>query len=377
MRNTFITINQQHCQHNLATLKQRTKAHLLAMVKADAYGHGIAPVVASLGGADGFGVACMAEAIQVKACLPKDDPRPIVLIEGVFDFTEWQQVTDMGLMAFIHHRPQLDYALAHIPKKNSNSATVWLKLNTGMNRLGFDPQSAIVAAEQLIDKGYQLVLTSHFACADTPKHPLNQSQITCFNNVFTALQRRFGDKVQASLCNSAGLLTFKEAHYDWVRTGIALYGGSPLSTVTAKELNLSPVMGFYASVIAIHHLKKGETVGYGALWTADKDTTVAIISAGYGDGYPRVVTDAKVAIAGTLYAVVGRVAMDMMAIELGTTSVCIGDKVELWGDIISIDQVAGFAGTIGYELLCRVTARPTRLYPPNQKNQTQALVNNS
>lgn len=377
MRHTYITINQAHCQHNLSTIKQRTHARLLAMVKADAYGHGIAPIVQALGGASGFGVACMAEALQVKDCLG-DDPRPVVLIEGVFCFAEWQQAVAHGLMAVIHHKAQLSYALDRTPAKDSPSATVWLKLNTGMNRLGFDETSIMDAAERLIGAGYQLILTSHFACADTSDAPLNAEQIARFGRVLTLLKQRFGGQIHASLCNSAGLFAFGHVHYDWVRVGIALYGSSPLCGVSRSALNLVPVMGFYASVIAIHTLKKGETVGYGARWTADKATTIAIISAGYGDGYPRVVNgDAKVAIKGEHYPIAGRVAMDMIAIEIGTADIGIGDQVELWGDTISVDQVATWADTIGYELLCRVTQRPKRVIRPlGQKNQIPKLVDN-
>lgn len=375
MRDTTITINQDNCQHNLAVLKHHTNAHLLAMVKADAYGHGISPIATALTAADGFGVACLAEALELKKYL-KDDPRPIVLIEGVFCFTEWQQTIDEQLMVVIHHKQQLDYAIRQTPPKGSPTATIWLKLNTGMNRLGFGEHAVIEAASCLIKLGYRLILTSHFACADDKEHPLNATQMAFFDHTLAQLKQRFGKHIGASLCNSAGFFQFGDHHHDWVRIGIALYGSSPLIKTTAHALNLKPVMSFFAKVIAIHHLKKGETVGYGALWVADKDTTVAIVSAGYGDGYPRVVSGAKVAIGKRCYPLVGRVAMDMMAVQVDDT-VCIGDRVELWGETIGIDQVAHWADTISYELLCRVTQRPKRIIiPPVQKIQTPRLADN-
>lgn len=353
MRSTTLYICRANLDHNIRLLKSKTTAKVLAMVKADAYGHGIKAVVPALQAADGFGVACMSEALQVKDCL--QDNRPIVLIEGVFGFDEWQQAIATHLQCVIHNQAQLEYALATVPPPQCATRTVWLKYNTGMNRLGFDEDTTYHACQQLIACGYEVILTSHLACADEPTHPLNAEQ----QYRFEALRHKLSSQcsLQASLCNSAGFVHFAHAHYDWVRLGIALYGSNP----TQQAINLKPVMRLSAQIMAMHTLQAGETIGYGATWTAHQAMTLGIIAIGYGDGYPRGVHQGKVWIHGSLVPIVGRVAMDMIAIDLTHIAAKIGDKVELWGEHLSADTVATWANTISYELFCRLTSRPTRL----------------
>lgn len=367
MRTAHIHINQNALQNNLNTIKQRLAptTRLLAMVKANAYGHGIDQVVPALGRADGFGVACMAEALAVKSHLEHTDIRPIVLIEGVFSQDEWQMAIDQHFCVVIHHQRQLDYALATHPKKDSPTNTIWLKYNTGMNRLGFDDNQTLSATVSLLDRGYRVVITSHFACADS-QSVMNDTQIGDFEAVFRPLKDRYGDKVQGSLCNSAGTFRFSDCHYDWVRTGIALYGSSPFgakpfcSSLSHQALGLQAVMALSARIMATHTLAKGESVGYGGLWVASRPSRIGIVSIGYGDGYPRVITDGVVWVGGMPVPIIGRVAMDMLAIDLTNSLANTDDEVILWGDNPSIDDVALSAGTISYELLCRLTTRPSR-----------------
>lgn len=363
MRTATIQIHPDSLAHNLELIKRTAKnAHVLAMVKADAYGHGVAQVVPALMAADGFGVACMAEALAVKKALTA--PRPIVLIEGVFSLEEWHTACQENFMCVIHHTEQLDYALAHPPKPDSDTATLWLKYNTGMNRLGFTKEAAESACHALIDAGYKVILTSHFACADSQDHPLNTAQITAFNALLSTLKTRHGEAVKGSLCNSAGIFHFKECHHDWVRAGIALYGSNPISTGTANALGLRPAMTLSAKIMALHTLKKGESVGYGGLWVAPNDCTIAITSLGYGDGYPRVVKDAYVSLHGQRVPIIGRVAMDMIAIDTQELPVKLGDDVVFWGVSPTVDETAAAAQTLGYELFCRLTNRPTRQLTP-------------
>lgn len=359
MRATYIDIDLNCIRHNVDVVKrQAPRSKLLAMVKADAYGHGVGNVFAAMDKADGFGVACLSEALALKAAMGQD-ARPVVLIEGVFGEKEWIEAIQNDFMALIHHRDQLDFALRHKPKPQSRSARVWLKYNTGMNRLGFDEKSALQAGKALLQAGYTLILTSHFACADDPSCPINGEQIARFEALLCALKTRGGGRVFASLCNSAGIFTTNR-HYDWVRSGIALYGASPLASQSAAALNLKPAMRFCAQVMAIHRLQAGQSVGYGALWRATKPTDLAIVSAGYGDGYPRAAQNAFVSINQKRCPVVGRVAMDMLAVDIGGQNVALGDTVTLWGDDPSVDAIAACAQTVGYELLCRATARPQR-----------------
>lgn len=374
MRNTHITIHQSALVHNLNVIKSHTKARVLAMVKADAYGHGVGAVVPALLGADGFGVACMSEAMVVKKVLDALETNKLtVLIEGVFSPKEWEQAIEQNFGVVIHCQDQLDWACQLQPPKDSYTNAIWLKYNTGMNRLGFDETEVMTACEKLINAGYRVILTSHFACADDKSNPMNALQIQAFDKMYRTLQGKFPSKILGSLCNSAGIVNFKDNHYDWVRAGIALYGSSPVADVSRKDLKLKAVMTLTAQIIAVHQLKAGDKVSYGGLWTAPTPSTIGIVSIGYGDGYPRTITDGHVLVLlmdthmVVRCPIVGRVAMDMMAIDL--TQLCqnlsrqvdVYTPVILWGDaMVDIDMVAKSANTISYELMCRLTNRPTR-----------------
>lgn len=367
MRTATITIDRQALAHNLQQIKNqlKPKTKLLAMIKSDAYGHGVANVLPALMQADGFGVAFMDEAMTVLATLNKlKTQKPIVILQGVFSESEWQQAIKHDFGCVIHHQSQVDWALTHKPASDSFSRTIWLKHNSGMNRLGFDDEAVIKVAQTLNQAGYQIVLTTHFACADQKDHPLNQEQINRFGDALQKI-RQFASQTQASLCNSAGIFNFPECHQDWVRAGIALYGGQSVSHQRAAELKLKPAMIFKAKIMAIHTLSAGECVSYGGLWCADKPHQIGVVSVGYGDGYPRVVEQAKVGIKtqqGQLVTsqVLGRVAMDMLVVDIQGLDVQIGDEVVLWGEHPSVDDIAACADTIGYELMCRITQRPKR-----------------
>lgn len=368
MRKATITIHPAAISHNLLQVKHRVKsAKVLAMVKANAYGHGVAAVLPALQDADGIGVASFTEAMEARQ-LGWD--KTIGLVEGVFSAGEWQQAIDNHCSCVIHHRPQLDWALAMLPPSDSPTRMVWLKYNTGMNRLGFDAEGVIKAAQLLHDAGYQLVLTTHFANADQRDHPLNAIQIQRFSNMLSYLREHIDPDIKGSLCNSAAVINFPEYAYDWVRPGIMLYGSSPVSDKQAYELNLQPAMEFSAHIMALQTVNTGEAIGYGSRWIADEPTRTALVSIGYGDGYPRVINDkAYVCVIdhnrqnNYKCPIIGRVAMDMLVIDLSSAPVDIAldSQVILWGATPHVDEVASHAGTIGYELLCRLSARPERL----------------
>ncbi|WP_114800212.1 alanine racemase [Moraxella canis] len=379
MRTTSITIHPDALMHNLKVIKKKLNPNtkVLAMVKADAYGHGIDATVPALIHADGFGVACLSEAMAVKQVLDsRNVKKPIVLIEGAFSLDEWKVAVEHDFGCLIHHQNQLAWALAHQPKQDQCCHTIWLKYNTGMSRLGFNDDQIILAAKSLTDAGYRLILTSHFACADDKTHPLNALQISKFDQALARI-RAFAPDTLGSLCNSAGIFNFKDHHHDWVRAGIALYGSKPVADQSAKALNLMPAMTLSAQVMAIHTLAAGDSIGYSALWAAQKPHKIAVVSIGYGDGYPRVVMGAKVSVSDTLgnrhlCDIIGRVAMDMFMIDIDGLDIAIDAPVVLWGDSPTIDEVALCAGTIGYELMCRLTTRPKRCimdaYPPNKES---------
>jgi len=381
MRTATVTIDPQALTHNLMQAKRLApKSKVLAMVKANAYGHGVAMVLPALQQADGIGVASFTEAFEARQ-LGWD--KSIGLVEGVFSADEWRQAIDSGCSCVIHHQPQLDWALANVPSPDSATRNVWLKYNTGMNRLGFDDQQTITAAKQLHQAGYQLILTTHFANADDREHPLNDLQIQRFDEMLALLKNTVSEDIQGSLCNSAGLVNFPDHHYDWVRPGIMLYGSSPVIDKSAFELELQPAMEFSARIMALSTVNTGEAIGYGSRWIADKPTRTALVSIGYGDGYPRVVNNethvcvlVKDKSVGSeqgyqsyqdyksyLCPVRGRVAMDMIVIDVSSVpnDIALDSKVILWGSSPHVDEVAAQAGTIGYELLCRLSARPERI----------------
>ncbi len=373
MRTTTIHINSQALIDNInqvANLAPNSK--IMLMYKANAYGHGIDTCTKILlknqqisEKVHALGVATLEEALVIKKL---GWQKNIVLIEGAFSFNEWQQAIKHNLQCVIHHQQQLEWALQVQPKKDSLTNTIWLKYNTGMNRLGFATEEIIPIAKQLDKLGYQQVLISHFANADDKNHPLNAQQGECFRKKLTELQTQLNPQIKGSLCNSAGIIHYPQWHYDWVRAGIMIYGGSPIINKTAQQLNLQAVMTFSCRIMAKHQLKKGDMVGYGSRWIAEKDSRIAVISVGYGDGYPRVVdNNAQVLVHGKngdyLCQIIGRVAMDMLMIDIShvaENTININDKVILWGDKPTIDSIADSADTIGYELLCRLTTRPKR-----------------
>lgn len=379
MRNASITINSAALTHNLSQVIKKIpeKTKVLAMVKADAYGHGVKNCILSLQQADALGVACFDEAKQIRSL---GWQKGIVLIEGVFSQQEWAESIEADCQSIIHHQKQVQWALDQLPAADSACRTLWLKLNTGMNRLGFEPEEIVAVAKTLVDAGYNLILTSHFANADRPDHPSNANQIKIFTEALTELREQVDGNIKASLCNSAGILNFPECHFDWVRPGIMLYGSTPLEGISAQDLQLKPVMTFAASLMAIHNIAAGAPVGYGSRFVANRPIVKGIVSIGYGDGYPRVVdgsawvtvkqmaSDSTESETTVSYRcpVIGRVAMDMIAIDLTEVpNPIVGYKVVLWGDPEqaepSVDEIANSAHTLGYELLCRVTQRPTRV----------------
>ncbi len=363
-----ITIKPNAISHNLGQVKKMAPhSKVLAMVKSNAYGHGIAAVLPALSQADGIGVATLTEALEARQ-LGWD--KTIGLIEGAFTADEWQQAIEHDISCVIHHNQQLQWALDNMPAADSTTRVVWIKYNTGMNRLGFNAEGVIAAAIQLHKAGYQLILTTHFANADDRTHPLNALQIQRFSEVLSTLQATISADIKGSLCNSAGIVNFPEHHYDWVRPGIILYGSAPVIDKNAQELALQPAMEFSAQIMALQTVDLGDAIGYGSRWTAQQDTKTALVSIGYGDGYPRVVSDdAYVSVIDSINhqsyrcAVLGRVAMDMIVIDVSSVpeDIALNSKVVLWGDAPHVDEVAAHAGTISYELLCRLSSRPNRV----------------
>lgn len=353
-------------RHNLARLKAAAPdSKMMAVIKANAYGHGAVSAARALDDADAFGVARLGEAIELRE---SGVAKPIVLMEGVFTGEELTFAIDHALDLVVHAEYQIDLLERHERALSSKNfvpvpRVVWLKLDTGMSRLGFQLGKAAEAAKRL--RALKLVgdlrVMTHLACADDPDSPMTAEQI----HRFEAELRGFGlqgfEPSETALANSAGILLVSGAHRQWVRAGIALYGGSPIAGRTAASLGLKPVMTLSTQVIALRSIEPGVSVGYGATWCAKRPSRIATLAAGYADGVPRhLPSGAPVLISGERVPLVGRVSMDMITVDVtDLPNVSVGSTAVLWGEGLPVDEIASAAGTISYELLCGVTRRVT------------------
>jgi len=358
MREAELGLNLAALHHNVRRVRDLAPySRILAMVKADAYGHGVQEVARALTEVDGFGVAFIDEA---RALREAGITQPIAVLQGVFNGDEMFTAVRKGMQIVVHQEEQLQIVESC---RLSGPIDVWLKIDTGMHRLGFSPESAIRAYQRLCEAKVvrDVGLMTHFACADELGSRQTERQIARFRALQQTLSREDTRVINDSLANSAGIVAWPAAHGAWVRPGIMLYGASPLTDRSAQDLGLRPVMTLTSRLIAINSVKQGEPVGYGATWVADRDTRLGVVGIGYGDGYPRHARNGTpVLINGRLVPVVGRVSMDMITVDLGDLPASIGNTVVLWGEGLPADTVAEHAGTISYELFCKVTSRVKR-----------------
>ena len=343
-RPTIAHIRLDAFRHNYRTAKQMHGGKALAVIKANAYGHGALQCAQAIcNEADGFAVACLEEALQLRQAGIKN---PILLLEGFFEAAELPEIVANNLWMVIHAQWQVEILVA---TKLAKPVQVWLKMDSGMHRLGISndayQQAYIRLAEHVnVEK---IVLMSHFANADNLSSEHTLMQIALFKQTIQNLSVE-----EVSLSNSAAILGWPQTHAAWSRPGIMLYGADPLIKADTK---LRPVMQLSSQIISIRHIKKGESIGYGSIFTAEKETTVGVVACGYADGYPRSATGAAAALDGFLTKVIGRVSMDMLCVDLTNISQAkIGSTVELWGDQVLANDVAKAAGTIAYELFCNV-----------------------
>ncbi|MBI5782625.1 MAG: alanine racemase [Gammaproteobacteria bacterium] len=342
-------------RHNLQQVRLHAKrARVTAIVKANGYGHGLAWVARTLGeSVDAFGVSSVEEGIQLRE---SGVTRPVCLLEGFFTVDELPLLSKKHLEPVIHHDGQLKALMKASPLLK---LTAWIKVDTGMHRLGFAPAAVPEVVKQLRSASAVagVRLLSHFARAEFPDDDVTRSQI----DDFAGVSRNLG--LETSLANSAGILAWPSSHLDWVRPGIMLYGASPLMDKDATALGLEPVMTLESALIAVHARKKGDAIGYGGDWRCPEDMPVGVAAIGYGDGYPRhAPPGTPVLVNGRRVPTVGRVSMDMITLDLRTQPQAkIGDPVVLWGRGLPVEEVAQSAGTVSYELLCHVTERIPRI----------------
>ncbi|MGH8119651.1 MAG: alanine racemase [Gammaproteobacteria bacterium] len=346
-----VVINLSALRQNLNRVRTLApRARVMAIIKTDAYGHGITRVARALASADAFGVACLEEARQLRG---SGIVQPVVLLEGAYAAAELQEIVQLELDMVVHDRFQVEMLESARPEKPIN---VWLKVDTGMHRLGVLPGEFNESWQRLQEcrsVAQQVRLMTHLATASERAHPMTRMQLDCFRQLCGHLP------VEKSIANSAGITAFPESHADWVRPGLMLYGVSPLSDSTAAEEGLVPVMSLQSELIAIKQLCTGEPVGYGATWHCPEDMPVGVVAAGYGDGYPRhAPSGTPVLLNGARVNLIGRASMDMLIVDLrAQPDARIGDPVVLWGDGLPVEEVARHADTIPYEILCGVHKR--------------------
>lgn len=349
-----INIDLRALRHNYRCLRETHGRRMLAVLKADAYGHGAAGCARALAGSvDGFAVAFGEEASALRAAGVR---APLLVLEGVFTTTELHTAIAEGWWIVVHHEEQL----AMIERLASNDArlNVWLKVDSGMHRCGFRPAAVRRAHARLAASGKVLSITlmSHLARADEADHDFTVQQLDCFEQATAGLP---GPR---SLANSAGILFWPAARRDWGRGGIALYGVDP-SGAPSPTSKLQPVMSVESAIMALREIDAGEALGYGGTFVATRRTRIGLVAFGYADGYPRAtLPSTAVAVDGQKVALIGRVSMDMMTVDLTELPTAgVGSRVELWGRQVSVNDVARGAGTIAYELLCNAK-RAQRVY---------------
>ncbi|HLF30293.1 MAG TPA: alanine racemase [Xanthomonadales bacterium] len=349
-RNTIARINLAAVRYNLKRVRELAPDSAVAcVVKADAYGHGLTRICAALDDADVLAVATTGEAAL---CRQQGWSGRLLLLEGPSNVAEFDEMIALEAETVVHHETQLQLLRQ---RKQDVPRALWLKIDTGMHRLGF-PEAEARAAHAELEKlrgSDPITLMTHFACADDLSNPLTVRQIKRFESATAGLSG------PVSLANSAGMVNFRESQRDCVRPGIMLYGISPCQGKSAAEIGLTPAMTLQCDLIAINSTRAGDTVGYGASFTCPTDMRIGVGAIGYGDGYPRQARNGTpLLVNGRKAALVGHVSMDMITIDLsGHDDAKVGDPVTLWGSGLPIEEVASWSDSIPYELICGVTAR--------------------
>jgi alanine racemase len=351
-RQTTARINQSALRHNLSVVRALAPlSQVVSVVKADAYGHGTQHIWPALQETDLFAVATLGE-----AGILRDGgwEGRLLLLEGFSSTQELDQSRALGAELVVHERRQIEMLQQ---RPGGQSQRMWLKIDTGMHRLGFPREDARALHARLSNEAGPAVLMTHFACADEPGNPMTSAQIKAFD------ESVHGIPAPASLANSAGVLSFPDSHRDYVRPGIMLYGISPCPGIRAADIGLRTVMSLSAELIAINDCPAGATVGYGAAWRCPQAMRIGVAAIGYGDGYPRHMRNGAPLLVNNRRAkLAGRVSMDMISIDLrGHDDAMVGDVVTLWSEDLPVEEVAPWADAVPYQLVCGVTRRVRRV----------------
>lgn len=350
-RPTSATIHTDALRHNLGQIRARAPlSRVMAVVKADGYGHGLERVARALAGADAFGVAALSDAERLRAA---GVSQPILLLSGFDEPSDIARLRQLHVDTAVHHASQLEMLEQ---AEAGEPVRCWLKVDSGMHRLGFPPEFVREAHRRLaaLDGVVgEIVPMNHFASSDEFDNPQTREQMRVFAEATAGLP---GGR---SLANSAAVLGWSDAHATWVRPGGALYGMSVVAGTTGADFGLRPAMTLATRLIAVNHVRKGGRIGYAGTWECPEDMAVGVAAIGYGDGYPRAApAGTPVLVNGVATQLIGRVSMDLMTIDLrGVPDAAVGAPVVLWGPELPVERIAEAAGTIAYELTCSITRR--------------------
>ncbi|WP_428035351.1 alanine racemase [Amphritea sp.] len=351
-----ITVDLDAIRHNYRLARSLNSAgHAVAIIKANAYGHGAVEVAKALEAeADAFGVACIEEAVEL---IDAGIEKPVLLLEGYFETSELDYISEQGMWCAVHSLAQIEQIAA---ASLSKPITVWLKMNSGMNRLGVHPDDYQAAFKRLkqLENVADIVLMTHFSSSDELDKTTTDEQLAVFNRASEGLD------APHCLANSAAVLAWSDARRDWMRPGLMLYGATPFPDAQDNADKLIPAMTLTSEIIAVRDVKVGESVGYAGLFCADQPTRVGTVAMGYADGYSRhAVTGTPVWINGHRSRIIGRVSMDMLGVDLtGIPDADIGTEVEFWGRNVTAAEVATFCDTIPYTLFTGITRRVHKCY---------------
>ena len=375
-KRAWTIINLNALRKNLALVRALCpESRIIPVIKSNAYGHGMEQAARALKDTDTriatFAVATLEEALELKGL---NFDVPILLLNGFVSAEELALCMENEIEPVIHSTYQVELLEEQWDLELSpNKRRLWLKHNSGMNRLGMTTESCLKAYARLHKyPGTEFVLMSHLACAGDIENPDSQEvttrQMDQFKQTYKSLIEAERVDLPRSIAASAGILTLPDTHLDYVRPGVMLYGSSPLAGSTGEEIGLQPVMTLSSRLIAINKVSAGEFIGYNASYVCDRDTLVGVVSIGYGDGYPRSAANGTPVLVKTQSGInrtrlIGRVSMDTITVDLTEIpDACINNEVILWGDDLCADEVAHAAGTIAYELFCKVTQRVTFEY---------------
>ncbi|AGQ33100.1 Alanine racemase, biosynthetic [Serratia liquefaciens] len=356
MKAATAVIDRRALRHNLQQVRrQAPQSRLIAVVKANAYGHGLLETAHTLQDADCYGVARIGEALKLRS---GGIVKPILMLEGFFSAEDLPVLVANNIETAVHSIEQLE-ALEQATL--ARPVPVWMKLDTGMHRLGVRPEHAEAFYQRLSacrNVVQPVNIMSHFSRADEPSSDATLKQMQCFE------QFARGKPGQRSIAASGGTLLWPDAHNDWVRPGIILYGVSPMEDANGSQFDLQPAMTLKSNLIAVREHKAGESVGYGGTWVSEGDTRLGVVAMGYGDGYPRSApSGTPVWLNGREVPIVGRVSMDMMSVDLGPNATDkVGDEVVLWGRELPVERIAECTGISAYELITKLTQRVAMEY---------------